>query len=470
MFKMGEALLQHQLLALEAQAMQSSFLAFLHNAFMSLNGGATYHENWHIEVLATYLQAVESGAIRRLIINMPPRYLKSLTVSVAWPAWLLGQDPARRVIVASYAERLSLKHSLDCRHLLGEAWFKRAYPQLEIFTGQNEKHKFVTTHHGFRLAASVGGALTGEGGNILIIDDPINPLNAESKVARDKVNRWFEHTFSSRLNDKRHGAIVLVMQRVHEEDLTGYLRKKGGWEVLELPALAPQTQFYNHHLRREGEVLHPAREDLMQLEKVKYEMGSQSFSAQYQQRPRPRDGSMIRRSWLLYDDVPPTGGQIVQSWDTAIKAGQNNDPSVCITAQLVQGECHILEVLCERLEYHHLRAALLARAEKWQPDAILIEDKASGQSLLQDLRADTNLPLVPIMPKQDKLTRFAAVTPMIESGRMILPTQALWLADFEHELLSFPASAHDDQVDALSQLLSWWKRRENKGKMGVRRV
>ena len=398
---MSNPLLIRQLLALEAQAMQESFPAFLHRSFTTLNGGTHFLDNWHLHWLCEHLRAVEQGHMKRLIINMPPRYLKSLTVSVAWPAWLLGQNPARRIIVASYAEKLSLKHSLDCRHLLAESWYRRAYPELTLFAGQNEKHKFVTTQHGFRLATSVGGTLTGEGGDILIIDDPINPLHGESQTLRDKANRWFEHTFSSRLNDKKHGAMVIVMQRVHEEDLTGYLRKKGGWTVLELPAIAEHAAWLGDYRRAEGEALHPAREDISQLHKTRHEMGSHSFSAQYQQRPKPKEGAMMRRSWFIYDDSPPLGGQVVQSWDTAIKAGAQNDPSVCITARIVNGECHILEILRERLEYHHLRAALLARAEKWQPEAILIEDKASGQSLLQDLRADSNLPLIPIMPKQD---------------------------------------------------------------------
>ena len=464
-------LLTQQLLAMESLALRDSFPAFLHRSFLTLNSGITFLDNWHLHHLCNHLQAVENGQIKRLIINMPPRYLKSLTVSVAWPAWLLGQNPSQRIIVASYAERLSLKHSLDSRHLLNASWFQRAYPQLSLFAGQNEKHKFVTTQHGFRLAASVGGTLTGEGGDILIIDDPLNPLHAESTAQRSRANRWFEHTFSSRLNSKKRGAIIIVMQRLHEDDLTGFLLKKGGWHHLELPAIAPKTMLTNLHLRREGEALHPNREDLVQLQKTKHEMGSHAFSAQYQQRPRPKQGAMMRRHWLQCSTPPPLGeGQIIQSWDTAIKVGNKNDPSVCITAQIIGNKCHILNVLREKLEYHHLRSTLINHAEKWQPTAILLEDKASGQSLLQDLRASTSLPLIAIMPTQDKLTRFAAITPLIEAGRLHLPPNALWLADFEQELLTFPVSQHDDQIDALSQLLSWWRQRETRNKITVRRI
>lgn len=471
MFNSGDIIHGKQLVAQEAQMLQHSFDAFLHYAFLSLNQGSVFLSNWHINAICEHLAAIEAGQIKRLIINMPPRYLKSLTVSVAWPAWLLGQSPARRIIVASYAEKLSLKHSLDTRHLIAQAWYQRAYPELEIMLGQNEKHKFVTTQQGFRLAASVGGTLTGEGGDILIVDDPINPLNAESEATREKANRWFEHTFSSRLNNKKSGAIIVVMQRLHADDLTGYLMKKGGWHVLDLEAIATNTQWLAGHIRHRGHALHPAREDLQQLEKTKHEMGSHVFSAQYQQRPRPQEGAMLRRHWLRYDDpLPLADGQIVQSWDTAIKAGKDNDPSVCITAQIVDGECYVLEVLRQRLEYHELRREVLRTAEKWNPHAILVEDKASGQSLLQDLKQASGLPLIPILPKQDKLTRFAAITPLIEAGRFVLPKQAHWLADFENELLAFPSVKHDDQVDALSQLLGWWQQRNHSKEMTVRRV
>ncbi len=470
MSNISDAMLAQQLLAQEAAMLRESFPQFLHYSFATLNQGSHFLPNWHVDALCDYLQAVERGQVKRLLINMPPRYLKSLTVSVAWPAWLLGQQPHRRIIAASYAEKLSIKHSLDCRLLLDQPWYKRSFESMQVLSGQNEKHKFVSSQQGFRLATSVGGTLTGEGGDYLIIDDPINPLNAESQAVRNKANRWFEHTFSSRLNDKKNGAMVVVMQRLHEDDLSGHLLKKSGWELLSLPAIAPRTIWCNHQPRYEGEALHPEREDIHQLNRLTMEMGSHVFSAQYQQQPRPKQGAMVRQSWLVYSDKPPTQGQIVQSWDTAIKAGAANDPSVCITAIIHDNQITLLEVLRERLEYHQLRAAMLARAEKWQPSAILVEDKASGQSLLQDLRADSNLPLIPIMPKLDKLTRFAAITPMIEAGRMILPRTALWLDVFEAELMAFPASTHDDQIDALSQLLSWWKRREQHKESIIRRI
>lgn len=491
--------LNGQLMALWEEALREDFGSFLHQSVNTLNPGAKFLPNWHLQVMGEYLQAVECGQMTRLIINMPPRYLKSLTVSVAWPAWLLGRNPAKRVIVASYAANLSLKHSLDCRTILAAPWFQKIYPKTRLLSGQNEKHKYMTTDYGFRLATSVGGTVTGEGGDILIVDDPLNPSQADSSLFRNLANRWFDHTFSSRLNDKRRGGIVVVMQRLHSQDLSGYLHEKGNWEMLELAAIAERTQYFRgaefDYRRPLGECLHPQREDAAMLARVKHEMGSYAFAAQYQQQPLTVTGGMVKPEWLGryaqwsefrvqnseedsqpskarreaggYGGLPPS---IIQSWDTAIKTGANNDPSVCITFAQGEGQHYVLDVLRERLEYPQLRRKMIELAEKWKPQAILVEDKASGQSLLQDLRQNTPLPLIPVLPKLDKITRFASITPQIEAGRLLLPQRASWLAEFEQELLSFPDSPHDDQVDALSQYLGWIRARERMGGMRVRRV
>lgn len=466
--------LQLQLRTVQREALQQDFSAFLHQSVATLNPHAEYQENWHHDLLGAYLAAIETGEISRLIINMPPRHLKSLCVSVAWPAWLLGNNPAKRIIVASYASALSLKRSQDCRAILESDWFRCSFPQTQLMQGQNEKHKYLTTQHGFRLATSVGGGVTGEGGDVLIVDDPLNPHQAESRFFRNLSNRWFEQTFSTRLNDKKRGAIVIVMQRLHRQDLSGFLQQKNGWEVLELPAIARRTQhfilpLFDHRFMQES-ALHPAREDLAILQKLQHEMGSHAFNAQYLQQPQSLEDGMVKPHWIIrYTETPDTP-HITQSWDTAIKTGNQNDPSVCLTFASHENQHYLLEVLREKLEYPQLRKAILAQAERWKPQAILIEDKASGQSLLQDLRQQTPLPVIPCTPTLDKLTRFAAITPQIEAGRLLLPLQAHWLSAFETELFSFPETIHDDQIDALSQYLQWQLRREKAGKMQVRRI
>lgn len=447
---------------------------FIGKVMATTSPGTVFLPSWHIRLIADYLEAARRGEVRRLIINLPPRALKSTCVSVAWPAWLLGHAPESRILAASYASSLAVKHSLDCRQVMTEAWYRQLFPGTVLAHDQNEKHKFMTSRRGFRLATSVGGAVTGEGGNVLIIDDPMRPAQAMSASGRALVNGWFEHTFASRLDDKRNGVIVLVMQRLHEEDLSGYLLKKGGWEHLCLPAVATEDRLYSRagriYPRKAGDILHPEREDAALIARAKLELGSRAFAAQYQQQPLCEEGGMVQRAWFgRYAARPAAFDRVVQSWDTAIKSGAQHDASACLTFGETGGRIYLLEAKRLRHEYPELRRAFLAVAAQWQPQAILVEDRASGQQLLQDMRRETQLPLIAAQPAQDKVTRFAAVTALIEAGRLLLPEQAAWLADFEAELLAFPHGTQDDQVDALSQYLDW-VRRQLWDRLRVRRI
>lgn len=424
--------------------------SFIQESFHATNPGVPYLHNWHIDYLARHLEAAGRGEITRLIINLPPRSLKSLCVSVAWPAWLLGRDPSRRIIAASYGQNLSLRHSLDTRLVMNSSWYRSVFPKTKFAKAQNEKHKFVTTKRGYRLATSVGGAVTGEGGNFLIVDDPHNPTHIFSESRRNAALQWFDQTFSSRLDDKKKGVFVIVMQRLHENDLTGHLLNKKGseWVHIALPAISDS-----------GDLLHSDRESVQELERAKIELGSYAFAAQYQQRPVPAGGGMLRPEWLKRYREAPQALRIIQSWDTAIKAGEGNDYSVCTSwAETAEG-FYLLDVWRKRAEYPDLKRSIVNLAEKFQPHGIVMEDKASGQSLLQDLRRETKLPLIAINPTRDKLTRMAAVSPLFEAGKIWLPQHAAWLPDLEAELAAFPNGSHDDQCDSISQFLEWARRK-----------
>jgi hypothetical protein len=261
--------------------LQKIFQVLLPKVLATIDSGTRYLPNWHIDLIAEYLAAAERGEVTRLIINMPPRALKSICVSVAWPAWLLAHDPKRRILAASYASGIAIKHSIDCRQVLRTPWYQELFPQTRMTEDQDEKSKFMTSARGFRLATSVGGTLTGEGGNFLIMDDPISPSQAMNRKKRDVANKWFEHTFASRLDDKKRGVIILVMQRLHPEDLSGYLLEKGGWEQLSLPALNNEKQVYRYGSIRkiyaEGELLHADRENIALMEQAKQDLGSAAF-------------------------------------------------------------------------------------------------------------------------------------------------------------------------------------------------
>ena len=286
---------------------RAHFSLFLRRAMASVSPHVRYSHNWHVDAIAEYLAACATGEITRLIINMPPRMLKSTIISVAWPAWLLGHQPSQRLMVACYAQSLSLKHSTDCRIVMQAPWYRHLFPATRLAADQNEKEKFATTERGYRRAVSVGGAAIGEGGNILIVDDPLNPLQANHSTQRQSVNEWFDHTWATRLDDKQHGAMLVVMQRLHPEDLSGYLLEKGGWEHLCLPAIAPEHQRIHIggflHEREAGAALHPAREPLALLERTKRELGSMNFNAQYQQAPQREAGAVVKAYWFARFDL-----------------------------------------------------------------------------------------------------------------------------------------------------------------------
>lgn len=456
--------------------LRNRLAAFTQKAFRTVDPGAKLLHNWHIDLIAEYLEACSRREIKRLIINIPPRNLKSISVTVSWPAWLLGHNPSERIMAASYSDALSSKHSVDCRLILRSDWYHRIFPKIQLTDDQDTKKKFVTSERGHRIATSVGGTATGDGGNFLIVDDPINPLQAMSVVERTKANEWFDQTFVSRLDDKMNGVIVVVMQRLHEEDLTGHLLKKGGWEHLSLPAVAETKTIIDFGriklIRNEGDALHPERESIEAINRQKIELGSMAFAAQYQQRPAPAEGGIFKAVWFdkRYDKRRESYSRITQSWDTAIKSGQLNDPSCCITfGERDDGRSDILNVLLKRLEYPELKVAVLNHYSDFGADAVLIEDKGSGQQLLQDLRREAQIPIIACTPIHDKITRAAAVSAMVEAGRIMLPQNAHWLTDFLHEILHFPNGSHDDQVDALSQYLDWLKK-NSANKIQIRRL
>lgn len=450
-------------------AARTDFLSFLALAFGQIGGGA-FAPNWHLEAMAEHLNAVARGEITRLMINLPPRYLKSICASVAWPAFLLGQNPETRLICASYAHMLSLKHSQDCRAILAARWYRSLFPETRLLPGENTSRKYLTTRRGFRLATSVGGGLIGEGADTIIVDDPLHPAQAFSRTARAACIRWFEQSLLSRLNDKATGRVVLVMQRLHANDLSGHLADKGGWHELCLPAIAERRTVIElghwRHTREAGEPLHAARESTETLNKIRTELGAQPFAAQYQQAPLAADATILHSEWLqTYETLPPdirqgvaTGAlRPIQSWDTAVKSAAENDATICLTALPHEGMHYLLEVRVLRTDYPTLRREVIAQAARHNPTHILMEDAALGQALLQDLKRDTNLPLMGIRPRLGKIERALAISPILESARVTLPENAVWRADFESELAAFPSGAHDDQVDALTQYLNWWQ-------------
>jgi predicted phage terminase large subunit-like protein len=420
--------------------------------------------NWHIEAIAYHLEQVWRGNIKRLIINLPPRHLKSLMTSVAFPAFLLGHDPSKRVIVASYGADLAVKLANDCRTIINSPSYKSIFPGLQISRLKNTESEIATTRGGFRLATSVDGSLTGRGGDIIIIDDPLKPSDAVSDAKRDHVNDWFKNTLYSRLDDKQTGAIIIVMQRLHDDDLCGFLtRNNSDWVVLNLPAIALKDERIQIgdgrvHQRHINDVLHPARESKSDLDKIRAELGEDIFAAQYQQCPSPPMGVVIKRDYIqYYDDLPmlrTRSPDLFQSWDTAVGVDGRNDYSVGVTVLFDErANYYVVDVVRDRLLYPDLKDLAIAQAKKYKPTTILIEAAGLGKTLVDHLRA-VGLPAQAVIPEGDKLIRVSIQLEKFKKGRVFFPRQASWRGTLENELFAFPNGPNDDQVDALVQAVA----------------
>lgn len=448
---------------------------FVERVFADLNPGVAYLHNFHIDMVVAELEDLRHGYNRRLAVALPPRNLKSIIISVAWVAWLLGHDPTLRIICVSYGQELADKMASDTRQVMQAAWYQCLFPATRLRQGRQSLANFETTAGGGRFATSVGGTLTGFGADYIILDDPMKPSEALSDAERTSANTWIQQTLHSRLNDKRLGRMVVVMQRLHEEDVIGSLmeRSPGTFRLLAFPAIAQadelhevQTPFgIRQVIRRPGEALHPEREPVETLLEQKRLLGSMAFSAQYLQQPVPLEGNLIRRAWFRQYHPAEIGdrGRIIQSWDTGIKAGANNDYSVCTTWAMIDERIYLLAVLRERLEFPALVARVISEAKRFNAEKVLIEDKGSGSPLLQQLRDNGFWQGLAINPTRDKAVRFAGVTALIEQGRVYLPSSAPWVDDYLHELCGFPALRHDDQVDSTSQALEWIRDQGNPG-------
>jgi predicted phage terminase large subunit-like protein len=447
-------------------------------------------DSWHIGAICERLEAVTRGEIRRLIINVPPRSTKSLTAAVMWPAWEWLSSPEVRWVYASYADTLATKHSVVCRRLIESrgmdtasenvAWIKRVgYRGLlellrddwELAGDQNLKTKFENDRTGYRVATSVGGTVTGDGGDRLVVDDPLKAEDASSETKRKGANEWFDQTWSTRLNDPVRSTQVVIMQRLHEQDLTGHLLGRGDWEHLCLPGqFEPSHPFVWPDDPRtvEGESLDPERFPPSRLAELKRDLGAYGFAGQIQQRPSPAEGGLFRRDWWQRwtpDSLPREFHRVIASWDMAFKDEKGSSFVVGQIWGLRDADRFLLGQVRARMDFVATCDAVVALAE-WRPEARqkLVEDKANGPAVISALGRKVS-GLTPIQPEGGKEARAHAVSPVVQSGNVFLPAgafipcppgyEATSVADFIEEHAGFPTAAHNDQVDATTQALNW---------------
>jgi predicted phage terminase large subunit-like protein len=436
--------------------------SFARKCFKTLAPDAEFLPNWHIYALVYQLERVLRGEVKRLNVNFPPRTLKSFICSVVLPAFILGHDPTKRIIVLSYSAELAIKLSNDFRTIINAPWYQALFPHMQISRTKNTEFEVATTRNGFRLGASIEGSVTGRGADFMIIDDPIKPMDALSDSKRERVNELFNTTLHNRLDNPQFGAIIVVMQRLHPDDLSGMLQRSlGKCTTLSFLAIAEREETiqigkYDHYKRHIGDVLHPARESRESLAATRSQIGTSIFLAQYQQNPVSPENMIKPESIHRYDRLPTrtSASFVVQSWDPSSKDGESNDYSACATLLFQQQKIYLVHMLRERISYTNLRNRAIAHARTYSANLVMIEDAGVGTPLIEELK-QARLPVQAVRPQYDKKIRMAMQAGKLRDGTLLLPGQAVWLAELEAELFAFPRGRHDDQVDSLSQGLTY---------------
>lgn len=456
------------------QLQRDDLFSFTWGCFNQLHPGnnAPFLPNWHVKAMCHALEQVAIGDCKRLLITVPPRHLKSIAAAVAFPAWILGRQPWTKLIVASYGSDLAVRHSRDTRTIIESGFYHRLFPQTQLAIAK--ELELETTQRGFRKAASVTGAVTGHGADILIVDDLMKAGDAQSAVERQRAKDFFDQSLFTRLNDKSSGRIIAIQQRLHEDDVAAHLIDKGTFTHLNLQAIAEKDERIatgprTYHYRKQGEALFPQQEPLNVLESTRLELGNFAFSAQYQQNPVAPGGNRINWShWGTYEDPLHIRDYVlrVQSWDTAMSAEPTSDFAACTTwALTTEGDWHLLDVYRSRLDYGDLKKQVQLFQRRYKADKVIIERAATGIPLVRELHREDRLREVVTgyVPLFDKEVRLNTQIARLEAGIFKLPVDAPWLEDFRRECLAFPNGKNDDMVDSLSQFLDYLGTRRGMG-------
>jgi predicted phage terminase large subunit-like protein len=441
-------------------AMRTDFNVCLEKAFTVLNPGMPFLPSGHLEMLSWHLRQFAEGKYPRLAICMPPRHLKSTIGSVALPAWILGRNPKAKIICASYGEDLAKDFSTQTRTFMTSPDYRQAFPDVRL-EKSTDMH-LRTDLGGERYTTTVDGPLTGKGGHFVIVDDPMKIQDIDSEAQRDKVAKWF-FGLPTRLNDPKTGGILLIAQRLHEDDIVGRIQDRGGWKILSLPLIARQNEVFPrgpglYYRRKAGEYLQPTRIGQKEAVQLRTELGAAAFEAQCQQNPPPAGSGNFDVAMLCrYDDAPASFEHIFFSVDVATVA-DGGDFSVVTIWGYVDRCFYLLDLWRKQVTIPQLRRAIVELDGKWNPDIVLVEAVGSGRSLCQELIEQLGRYVQAYVPEANKAQRFEAATLLMEKGQVFFPANAPWLETLLKELQAFPNSKYKDQADSISQMLISWKR------------
>ncbi len=473
---------------------------FASAAWETLEPATPLQWNWHVQAVADHLEALllnRKGSQgqpcpQNLLLNVPPGSMKSLLFSVLAPAWMWLHRPSWRAIYASGTPSVVTRDSLKCRGLIQSDWYQKTFvPQWKIASDQNEKQHFANTAGGFRKGVGAGAAVVGERADFLGVDDPNDSKEIHSKVHRETINdRWWDQAFHNRIADPTASKRGLIMQRLHEEDLAGYVLQKeiGQWAHLsipmeheaECPGDRPTWLGWSDPRKAEGELMFPTRFTPAYLASERLTLGSAGYAGQMQQRPVAALGNRFQRAWWRFwsptatfgtpagarpkgcSDVPSLrfnpavdierdGWLVIGSWDCTFKDGDDNDWVVGLTVATRGAQRLVLERFREHAGFSETFRAIARQGRDWKPHEILIEDKANGSAVIETLAAEV-AGVIAVEPKGGKEARAAIMEPRVEAGNWYLPEGAPWLDEWVDEFAAFPRGKHDDQVDAASQV------------------
>lgn len=451
---------------------ERSLYAFVKKAWSVLEPATRFVDGRHIAAKCEYLEAVTLGQIQFLVINEPPRHMKSLVASVMWPCWEWIDHPAMRYLFSSYSGELSNMHSMNRRTLLESEWYQGFWSdRFTMRSDNNRKTEFENDKRGIMSCTSTGATATGKGGERVVIDDPINPAQALSDAERATANTYFDQTLYTRLNDKQKDAIILIMQRVHQNDLTGHLlneKKEMGWTVLDLQAEAEKRTVISlpiskkQWIREKGDILWPEKEPKKLLAMAKVTLGSYAYAGQYQQRPSPTEGGLIKRDWWRrYSIAPRSYDRIIISVDAAFK-DLDTSSYVCVQVWGIIGvSLYLIENVRRRIDFVLTIQSILAMIAKHKTlnnpiSAVLVEDKANGTAIVSMFQK--KVPgLLPVEPHGSKAARAAAHSATIEAGNVYVPDGSEG-DSFIEEWAMFPNGEFWDQIDAASQAFDYASR------------
>lgn len=442
---------------------ERSLSEFIKQAWPIIEPGVTYIENWHIELICEYLQAVRQGQIRRLVVNIPPRHMKSINVTICFPAWTWITEPEKQFIKVSYSDALSRRHNILCRDIIQSDWYQRNWgDSVQLKYDVNRQNEFMNTKQGVMFSTSTGGSLTGMGANCIIVDDPQSPLMANSEAERQGTIDFFKNTLQTRLNDPVNDSIIIIMQRLHEQDLTGYVLSENlGYEHLCLPAEAEEHTVITFPIsgkevvREEGDILNPQRYTKETLSELKKSMGSAQYAGQMQQRPAPAEGLIFKREWLtdFYKDGACPNTQDIQSWDMAFTKSEGSAKVAGYVMGRYHADIYIKDLVNEKMDFVESVAAVRTMSGKWpKARAKVVENKANGPAIVNTLKKEI-AGMVEFNPQGSKEERAMSVTPYFEAGNVHLPDPKThpWVHDLIEDLLKFPKGQYKDTVDALVQ-------------------